>query len=247
MSAAETIDRETIRRRPSGMPVMYQSWCKLLFMHWRLPAELLRHHVPEQLDLDTYDGDAWIAVTPFTVRNARPAFVPPIPVLSDFHEINVRTYVHCNGIPGVWFFSLDASSLLAVVGATSVYHLPYHTAHMTLKERGDEIFYSSRRVGAGAAQARIEASWRKGEMLGEAKPGSLEFFLVERYCLYALHDGSLYRARIFHEPWRLQGAQLLSCESTMIEGQDLPKPAGIPLLHYSERQDTAIWPLHRIA
>jgi uncharacterized protein len=247
MTIGENIDRNSIRRRPGGMPVMYQSWCKLLFMHWRLPPELLRSHVPEQLEIDTYQGDAWIGVTPFTVRDARPVFVPPLPLLSDFHEINVRTYVHFNGIPGVWFFSLDASSLLAVLGASALFHLPYHTADMTLKERGDEIFYTSRRVGGSGNEVRIETSWRKGEMLGEAQLNSLEFFLVERYCLYALHDSSLYRARIFHDPWQLQGAQLLSCKSTMMEGQQLPRPAGIPLVHYSERQETAVWPLHKIA
>jgi uncharacterized protein len=246
MAIESGVDRVTIRKRPAGMPIMYQSWCKLLFMHWRLPPELLRPHVPPQLEIDTFDGDAWIGVTPFTVRKARPPFLPPLPLLSAFDEINVRTYVHYKGVPGVWFFSLDASSAMAVMGARAAYHLPYYTAEMRLKEEDGRILYQARRLSS-PQPVQFQGAWKKGEMVGEAAVGSLEFFLVERYCLYALEGDDLYRARIFHPPWKLQRAELISCHSTMLEGQKLPKPDGAPLLHYSEKQDTAIWPIHKVS
>jgi len=226
---------------------MYQSWRKLLFLHWQLPSHLLRPHVPAALSIDTFNGHAWIAITPFVVRNLHPVFSPAIPWLGDFNEINVRTYVHFDGVPGVWFFSLDADSLLAVFGARAAFRLPYHTARITVREEKEQIFYTSSRSAVSAPSAQFEASWKKGGTLGEAKPGSLEFFLVERYCLYAVDDTGLYRARIFHKPWQLQRAVLTSLSSTMIESQGLPQPEGNPLLHYSESIDVSVWPLKRVA
>ena len=222
---------------------MYQSWNKLLFMHWQLPPELLRPLIPDRLEIDTFDGSAWIAITPFVVRNARPVFLPPLPWLGDFNEINVRTYVHFDGVPGIWFLSLDADSILAVLGARATYRLPYHFARISFREEGDQVFYTSSRAVSSPLPAEFEACWRKGEMLGEAEPDSLEFFLAERYCLYAANGTDLYRARIFHQPWKLQKAEMISYRSTMVESQGLLTPAGDPLVHYSEGMDTAIWPL----
>lgn len=245
MADRGVVDRLSIRERPEGLPIMYQSWRKLLFMHWPLAPEVLRPFIPEKLRIDTYQGQAWIAVTPFIVRHARPVFFPPLPLLSHFSEINVRTYVHYEGVPGVWFFSLDASSVVAVVGARTAFHLPYHTADMDCRDDSSRITYRSSRLTA-PQPVEFEAGWQKGDLLGEAAPDSLEFFLVERYCLYAMHGVDLYRSRIHHPPWKLQRAELLSCRSTMIEGQRLPVPGGTPLLHYSEIQDTAIWPIKRV-
>lgn len=235
-----------MRKRPGLVPLMHQSWRKLLFMHWQLRPELLRPHIPQPLQIDTFDGKAWLGITPFVVRNSRPSFLPPFPWLSDFNEVNVRTYVHYQGVPGVWFFSLDADSLLAVWGARAGFRLPYRLARMTFREDGDRIFYTSRRFACSAGPAELEACWRKGEHLGEAQQETLEFFLVERYCLYAAAGKHLYRARIHHEPWKLHTAELVSCRAKMLEGQGLPNPHGEPLLHYSEIQDTAIWPLKKI-
>lgn len=247
MTRETGIDRLSLRERPRGLPIMYQSWRKLLFMHWKLPPELLRPQVPDPLQLDTFDGHAWIGITPFLVRNLRPVFLPPLPWLSDFQEVNVRTYVHHDGVPGVWFFSLDADSLLAVAGASAAYRLPYRHAAMSFREAGGEIFYHSRRIGCPDWPAELDASWRKGEPWGEAEEGSLEFYLVERYCLYAAAGGELYRARIHHKPWQLRQAELTALRSTMLEGQGLPRPAGEPLLHYAEQQDTAVWPLQKVS
>jgi len=221
---------------------MMQSWGKLLFMHWSVPAEQLSPLLPAGLELDDFDGRAWIAVTPFTMWGIRLAGLPPLPGLHSFHELNVRTYVRKDGVPGVWFFSLDASSSVAVLIARTWYHLPYRRARMSLRQDGTTIEYSSVR-GSGASPARLEAAWSIGEELPRSVPGSIEFFLTERYCLYSFHRGRLYRGRIHHVPWTLQRASLLTLRSTMLESHDLPSPQGTPLLHYAESIDVEIWPL----
>jgi len=235
-----SVDRLSIRKRPDSLPLMHQNWGKLLFMHWRIEERVLRPLIPAALEIDTYDGSAWIAVTPFTMWGIRAYFLPPIPGTSAFHELNVRTYVHLNGVPGVWFFSLDAANALAVWGARLSYHLPYHTAEMSLEQKGKTIEYSSQRIDS---PAELHATWSIGEALPEPEPESLQFFLTERYCLYAAQGDQLYRARIFHAPWSLQSATLLSLHSTMIESLGLPTPEGEPLLHYAEEIAVDIWSL----
>jgi len=249
---------------------MHQHWGKLLFMHWAIDPELLRPLVPSQLSIDTFDGSAWIGEIPFTMWGIRASFLPPIPGASSFHELNVRTYVHLNGVPGVWFFSLDATNRLAVWGARTFYHLPYFNAEMNLTQKGKTIDYLSRRTDGltygeffaaeasaitGAAdserfrdhpRAELEASWNIGEPLPHSTPGSIEFFLTERYCLYSLHRRRLYRSRIFHEPWPLHQAILNSRESTMIQSLGIAEPQEGPLLHYAEEIAVDIWPLKRV-
>src|SRR6476661_4936616 len=124
MDPTTTEQRLAMHRRPAGTPLNYQTWENLLFMHWPVPISAVRPLIPEPLEIDTFDGNAWVAVVPFAMRNVRPAFFPPLPWLSNFYELNVRTYVHINGEPGVWFFSLDTDSALTVWGARKFYHLP---------------------------------------------------------------------------------------------------------------------------
>ena len=225
---------------------MHQYWGKLLFIHWAIDAELLRPLIPSQLSIDTFDGKAWIGVVPFTMWGIRASFLPPIPGTSAFHELNVRTYVHFKGLPGVWFFSLDAANSLAVWGARAFYYLPYFNAEMSLAQHGSTIEYSSKRHDERGAPAELRAAWTISEPLAQAQPGSIEFFLTERYCLYSHHRGQLYRSRIFHQPWPLQGATLDSYQSTMIESIRLEEPDGEPLLHYAESIGVDIWPLKRV-
>lgn len=239
------IDRISIRQQPEGSPIMLQAWNKLLFIHRQVPVEALLDLIPKRLDIDTYGDTAWIGITPFTVRDARPPSLPAIPWLSDFHEINVRTYVHLNGIPGVWFFSLDANSLAAVAGAQALFHLPYRYADMSMEEHGDRIDYKSSRTDE-TSPAMFKASWKVGEDVGVARPGSIEFFLVERYCLYTADGDKIYRSRIHHEPWQLRRAELIHYESTMIEAQGLPTPEGKTLLHFSEGVKAEIWVLEEV-
>src|SRR5262245_24999776 len=239
------VDRLSMRTRPLSSPIMYQSWGKLLFMHWPVPAEALRPFIPERLTIDTFADTAWLAVVPFTVWGARPIFTPPLPWVSAFHEINVRTYVHLDGVPGVWFFSLDANSRGVVWAARTFFHLPYHHAHIRLQQEGAIVFYHARRKDHSAA-AEFNTTWTIGDMLGSAAPGTLEFFLVERYCLYTIEKEQLYRSRIFHQPWILRKAELSSSESTMLASQGLPAPVGDLLLHYAESVHVEIWPLKKV-
>ena len=233
-----------LRQRPTGLPLMRQYWGKLLFMHWPVPPELLRPLLPPQVQIDTWEGQAWIAVVPFTMWGIRASFLPPIPGTSAFHELNVRTYVHYDGKPGVWFMSLDAAHRLAVWGARTFYHLPYFNANMELQQTGATISYGSQRTDAPPAE--FQARWTIGDAYPTAQPGSLEFFLTERYCLYTVNDAQLYRARIFHEPWALRRATLHESHSTMLESHGIATPAAPPLLHYAEELGVDIWPLRRV-
>jgi uncharacterized protein len=223
---------------------MQHNWGKLLFMHWPISEEVLRPLIPESLTIDTFDGAAWIAITPFTLWDVRLSFTPPVPWISDFHELNVRTYVHFNGVPGVWFFSLDTNSRTTVMGARSLYYLPYFNASIVLKEEQETIYYDLERTDE--PPARFNGAWSAGDDLPEAEPGTLEFFLVERYCLYSTDGKNLYRSRIHHRPWPLQEADLLSYRSTMIESHGLPTPEGDPLLHYAEALEVGIWSLETV-
>jgi len=240
-------DRLAARERPRGSPVMYQSWGDLLFMHWRVETAALRRLIPERLEVDTFEGEAWVGVTPFTLWGVRPVLLPALPFVSEFQEINVRTYVHLDGVPGVWFFSLDANSDLAVAGARALFRLPYFSAEIT-REHGDDttVFMSSRR-GESAPPAYFSATWKTGAELPEAAPGTLDFFLVERYCLYTSDaGGAVYRARIHHRPWPLRRVRVETYRSSMVEAAGLGPPAGAPLVHHGGPVDVEVWPLEAV-
>ena len=241
------LDRLAPRQRPTGQPLMHQSWGKLLFMHWRISAAQLRPLIPAALEIDTFDGSAWIAVVPFTMWDTRalPPYVPAVPGLSAMHELNVRTYVHCDGVPGVWFFSLDCNSKAAVLGARTFFHLPYYNADIDLHQEDTCIDYSLQRREEPAAD--FHAEWTIGEKLPVSHPDSLEFFLTERYCLYSEHSSKLYCGRIHHNPWVLQKASLSSFSSTMVESLGLTTPEGDPLLHYAEELTVDIWALQKLS
>jgi uncharacterized protein YqjF (DUF2071 family) len=239
------VDRLSIRSRPSGQPLMHQKWGKLLFMHWEIHPELLRPLIPAALEIDLFEDSAWIAIVPFTMWDIRalPPYAPRIPYLSSMHELNVRTYVHLNGTPGVWFFSLDCNSTAAVLGARTFYYLPYFNADLNLKQTDATIDYSS--VRTDTPKATFTATWHIGDPLPTTKPESLEFFLTERYCLFSEHKGEIYQSRIHHQPWPLRSASLDSHTSSMIEVLSLPEPTNKPLLHYAEELAVDIWPLHK--
>ena len=184
---------------------------------------------------------------PFTMWGIRASFLPPIPGTSAFHELNVRTYVHCQGVPGVWFFSLDAANALAVWGARTFYYLPYFNARMDLQQNENQIVYGSTRVDGRGAPASFHGAWEIGETLSPSHPDSIEFFLTERYCLYASHGDRIYRSRIFHPRWPLQSAKLVSHKSTMVSAIGLREPDDEPLLHYAESISVDIWPLKRVS
>lgn len=225
------IDRQSIRTRPPGMPIMHQTWGKLLFMHWPVPEDALRPLLPEGLTLDTFNGTAWVGVTPFTMWGVRPREMPVLPLVSTSHEVNVRTYVHHEGVPGVWFLSLDASNPLAVLGARLGFGLPYFQALMSLDDQDRTLRFRSRRFHPGAPSAELDVTWRGGASLSQPEDGSRAFFLIERYCLYVTRGTSLFRTRIFHMPWDLRRAEVDGLWSTMMEAHGLPSPQDEPLLH----------------
>ena len=212
---------------------MAQTWDDLLFVHYRVPVESLRALVPDGLDVQEHSGSGWLGVTPFVITGLRARGLLPLPFASSFRELNVRTYV-----TGIWFFSLDASSRVAVEAARRLYRLPYFHAEISLRHRGDEILYDCSRDDGKA----FSAAYRPHGDVFEADPGSLEHFLTERYCLYAEHESQLCRADIHHRPWPLQPARARVDLNTM---PPIEVSEGDPLVHYSARQDVVIWPLEK--
>jgi uncharacterized protein len=223
---------------------MHQRWEKLLFLHWPVPVELIRKLVPEQLEIDTFEGQAWIGVTPFRLTGLRPVLLPGFPGLSSFYELNVRTYVHHGGIPGVWFLTLYASKRLPVAGARVLFLLPYKYAAIEMLEMSGWFRYCLLRKGNAAASFRAE--WEAGSDGALAAEGSLEFFLIERYSLYNSLGRRLYRCRIHHAPWLIRPARLRSCESTLFSAQGLPEPAAGPMAHFGGDQSVEVWPLEEV-
>ena len=220
------------------------SWHDLLFMHWPVHEEALRSLIPPALHLDTFDGSAWLSVTPFRMTGVRPRFLPSVPPLSNFPELNVRTYVTAGGKPGIWFFSLDAGNPVAVRLARATFHLPYLDAEMSCAVVGDEVHYRSVRTQGGAEFA---ARYRPVGELSETRPGTLESFLTERYCLYAADAaGNVYRGDIHHHPWPLQPAEAEVEKLTMTEQIGVALPETGPVLHFSERLDVLAWSPRRI-
>ena len=238
--------------RPWPLPerswTMAQTWTDLLFAHWSVAPEILAGVVPAQLPLDAFDGRAYIGVTPFGVRNLRLRPSPPVPFLSAFAEINVRTYVTVDGKPGIYFFSLDANSRLGVATARRAYRLPYFRARMSIERNAGAVGFTSRRIGTAApAPADFHGRYRPVGATFQAAGDSLEHWLTERYCLYTFDDRRrIQRADIHHRPWPLQHAEADIDVNTMAAeiAVDL---RGEPLLHYARRQDVVFWTLRPTA
>jgi uncharacterized protein YqjF (DUF2071 family) len=213
-----------------------------------MPADALRPLIPPALSIDTFEGRAFVGVVAFTMRDVSPWWSPSVPGISHFHELNVRSYVHRDGQdPGVWFFSLDAAKLIAVVAARAAWSLPYFFARMDLEVAGDEVLYRSRRRGPGPA-AELDARYRIGEAIGEAAPGTLEHFLAERYILYAVaRGGALRLGRVHHRPYPLRRAEMLELNQSMVQAAGLPRPEGAPHVLYSPGVDVDVYRLEEVA
>lgn len=230
--------------RPIPLPhkpwIMVQNWHDLLFAHWSLPAEQIRPLVPPQLELDLFQGRAYVAVTPFHMSGVRPRMAPPLPGLSRFPELNVRTYVRYKDIPGVWFFSLDAGSRAAVWGARLGYALPYFYARMSVRPDGDKFEYSNRRLQAPRPAEFRGRYWPVSEPRQFDK-NSLEHFLTERYCLYAVRGNQVLRGYIHHLPWPLRDAHAEIEINTMARAAGIELPDIPPMLHFSRFLKVLIW------
>ena len=238
--------RLAAREVPTDFAVMRQRWAGLLFLHWPIAAAEIAARLPAGLEVDTYEGQAWLGVVPFFMERVRPVGLPPLPWLSWFHELNVRTYVHdAEGNPGVWFFSLDCNQPLAVEIARRAFHLPYqHAAMSSVVDRG-HIHYHSRRKSAAAAD--LEYDYHVPTTTQAAVPGSLEWFLVERYLLFsAKPNGQIYQGRVHHEPYQIAPAVCGQWSAEPISLNGFPLPSGPPpSMLTAAPVDVKIFPLRR--
>jgi uncharacterized protein YqjF (DUF2071 family) len=245
------MDLPNAAHRPWPLPhrpwVIAMQWHDLLFMHWPVPPGVLRPYIPPTLTLETFDGAAWLGVTPFRMAGTHPRLVPPLPWFSAFPELNVRTYVTTEGKPGVWFFSLDASNPLAVRGARYLFHLPYYDADMVSESSGGVVRYTSTRTHHGVPGAAFAGRYRPSGLVSHAAVDSIEYWLTERYCLYATNRrGRIWRGNIHHAPWPLQPAEAdIEC-NTMGDQLRLMLPQRAPLLHFAKRLDVVVWTLEAV-
>jgi uncharacterized protein YqjF (DUF2071 family) len=247
------LDRRALALRPIGRPVMYQSWRHLLFLHWEVPADPIRRLLPPGLEPDLFEGRAFVGLVPFTMRGIRPVGLPSVRGLSNFHETNVRTYVHGRGRgPGVWFFSLDAANAIGAALGRLWFALPYFFARMSLEveDRGGvlRLSYASKRLypGPRPALTRIEAEVRSP--VEPARPGTLEYFLAERYLLYSSSRGrGLFKGRVHHSPYPLQVAEVRSLEESALRAAGIGRPDAPPLAHYAGGVDVEVFGLEPVA
>ncbi|XXF79021.1 DUF2071 domain-containing protein [Myxococcaceae bacterium GXIMD 01537] len=243
-----SIDRLAPTRRPSGPPVMYQRWRTLTFLHWVLPADAVAALLPPGLTLDTFEGRAYVGLVPFTMEGVRPRGLPAVRALSDFHETNVRTYVHHEGRdPGVWFFSLEAAQSLAVRVARAWFKLPYHRAEMTLTQEEDGwLAYRSERRWPPPAPATCAVRCRPRGTLAASEPGTLQHFLAERYFLYSAARGGLYRGQVHHAPYQVQPADVEGLDESLLAAAGLTRPDEEPMALYSPGVDVEVFGLQRV-
>lgn len=232
---------------PQRSWLMRMNWHELLFMHWPIAASSIRGLIPSQLDVDTFDGTAWIGLVPFHMTGVSPRFVPDVPGMSAFPELNVRTYVTYRGEkPGVWFFSLDASQWIAVRAARRFFHLPYMDAKIDVKHESDSIVFQSRRVHRGEPTADLDVTYAPEGAPFRTEPGTLEHFLTARYCLYCASRRHVYRGDIDHPPWEIQTARCEVRQNTMVDWLGIELPDQAPLLHYANRTDAIAWSNQRL-
>lgn len=223
---------------------MAQTWRDLLFMHWPVNKRDLQDLIPGHFELDLFENSAWIGVVPFVMTNVHFRNVPPLPGLSSFPELNVRTYVTQRGKPGVYFFSLDAANLVAVEVARLWYRLPYFYASISKRSENGYVKYSSRRADRRGREADLFVDYKP---VGEpflSSPGSLDAWLTERYCLYTVsHNGQPLIGEIHHAPWPLQRAEADIKRNTMAAACGVQLPATYPVLHFAPQLETIEWPI----
>lgn len=240
----DSLDRLGPTRRPDEAAYGYQSWRSLLFLHWEVPVDAVRPLVPAELELDLYDNKLLVGVVPFMMENIRPWRWWPKAFAFRFLETNVRTYVHYRGRPGVYFFSLDAASRLAVRGARIGWSLPYHDASMRMQREGDEVEYHLVR-SRNAAQ--LDVRYRIGESIAPSAPGSLEFFLLERYLLFVRHRGHLLTGQVHHVPYPVRNVEIMSLHENLFSPIQLPTTTSAPwCAHFSDGVDVDIFRLKRM-
>jgi uncharacterized protein len=238
------IDRISPTHRPLGWPIGFQSWHTLLFLHWPVSPGALRPLVPECYTLDLFEGVAYASLVAFAVEEARPAGVPAALGL-DFLETNARTYVHVDGRdPGIFFFSLDAASPVAVLGARLGLGLPYFPARGRLRCNGAKVRYAIRRTCPD--RPGLAVRYEIGQLLGPAAPGTLEHFLLERYLLHVDRTIGHRVTQVHHRPYPIRQTRILDLDDELLGAAGLPSPDGPPLAHFARRVDVEVFPPRRI-
>lgn len=224
---------------PKGSWVMTQRWEKLLFAHWSFPPEQIAPLIPDGLTLDTFDGKAWLGVVPFQMNKVHPRGLFSVPWLSKFLELNVRTYVVADGKPGVFFFSLDAANPVGVFLGRNWFNLPYFNADMSLELDGKKVHYHSTRTHKNARPGIFEGSYQPISDVFHAEPNTRDYFLTERYCLYAVDQKKqLYRAEVHHRQWPLQHAEG-DIQINTVAPVNIPDEK--PILHYADCIEVVVW------
>jgi Uncharacterized conserved protein len=240
---SDWVVRQLIERQlpAGGRPIMHQCWKKLLFLHWRWDGGEIQKRLPIGLSIDYFDGSAWIGIVPFFMSGVRPAGFPPLPVISDFLELNLRTYVRDeSGRPGIWFCSLDANQPLAVWAARIGFALPYRHAVMYSNQVGGWTDYVSTRRGYDQV---LHYRYRYKGAAEEPVLGSLEFFLIERYRLFAFRSGQLLTSRVSHAPYRVSQAEVDRYDPRLLELEGFDAPDRAPdHVCYAHRIDVSVYP-----
>jgi uncharacterized protein len=228
------------------VPVNVHDWENISFLHWPVDAAVLARRLPDELAVLTNEGAAWVGVTPFFIR-VRPPRLPAVHGVTAFPETNVRTYVRGpDGVPGVWFLSLDAARTDAVITARFTHRLPYMRARMAVAVEGAVVRYRSRRLWPHA-RAELDATIRVGGAIPASEVSDQETFLTARYCLYTVVGGTVRRAWAEHEPWPLQRAEPARLRQGLVRAAGLPDPDGAPVTHFSPGVTVRVGPLEGVA
>lgn len=232
---------------PERRSAMRMVWHDLGFLHWQVDPDELSRTLPQGLDLDLHEGTAWIGVVPFRMTGVSPRLFPDLPWISAFPELNVRTYVTCQGKPGVWFQSLDATNPVAVRTARWTYNLKYMDAKIDFRDDGDWIHYDSRRTHRGEPAAELRCRYRGVGDPFSTEPGTIEHWLTSRYCLYAAsQSGQIYRGEIDHPPWQIQHGEVEIERNAMTDGIGVRLPDKSPLVHFARRTNVVAWSLDAV-
>ncbi|WP_338787239.1 DUF2071 domain-containing protein [Metabacillus sp. FJAT-53654] len=232
---------------PSKKWIMRQTWSNLFFLHWPIPPEALRPHIPAPLQIDTFDHNAWLGIVAFVIEGIYPRGLSSVSLTPKFLEVNVRTYVQYDGKPGVYFMSLDVENWASRTIAKRWYRLPYYPARMSFQNEGKTIHFQSIRKSTTNAQITFSGSFRPSQEVNFANTGTLDHWLTERYCLYSFDNrGNTYCGEIHHPPWPLQKAETQIGMNTLFSPFNIDLSNVKPIAHFSKGFDSLIWNIRKI-
>ncbi|MCP3763582.1 DUF2071 domain-containing protein [Domibacillus sp. A3M-37] len=236
-------------QRPFPLPaspwVMKQRWDYMLFLHWPVSANLLASHIPAAFSLDLFQGRSWISIVPFWARNTRLHGLPPFPFYHSYLELNIRTYITYNGVPGIYFFSLGADKWPVVIGAGAASFLPYYHAQMNMYVHNKTVHFQSNRIQSGNRPERFQASYSPSSSIFLPKEGTLDWWLLERYCFWVQKGSHVFRGDIHHNRWRVTEAACVIYDQTAPSFLPHHVFSEKPLAHFSHQKNVFTWPLKK--